>query len=1013
MADTAGSSGGSGGGGGGQRPDLRLDGKSEQGFCAFFNRLPEAPAAGDSLESRTLRLFERNGGEFYSVHGEDALYVAQTVYKTTTVIKHLGGKGDNGLPSCTLSRLATEAFLRESLLVNQHRVEIWAPQQGSASSWKVMRRASPGNLQDVEDLLGADAAGSSANASSSMPSAPVVMAIRIGSSAEILVLGAAMCDPSGRVMSVVEFMDNELYSNLESLAIQLNVKECLVPPATAADVQLRKLKAVLERSGIVTTELKRSDFATSDIEQDLNRLLAHSSSDGTTVDDGINSVPVNVATLPEFELKIALGCIAACIKYLSLLSDESNHGRFALKRHHLSDYMKLDAAAVRALNLVPMPGDGSNTSISLFGLLNKCKTIQGSRLLAQWLKQPLLNTTEINDRLALVELFVNNYELRTSLQNDALQSMPDLIRLTKRLLKGNAGLQEVVRVYQVITRIPVLVDTLQQFASNDMDIDQNGDGLKSGEYLLNEWFTSPLTVISEKLYKLQEMVETTVDLKMADQHEYMIKPQFDQVLVELRSKIDESMSEMINEQQRVSNALNMEMDKKLKLEKTNVHGYCLRLTRTDATVLRNKSTQYIELATQKTGVYFTTTTLRQLGKEYATATDEYNKTQTLLVKEIVAVVASYHPIMEHLNSIIAKLDVLLSFAHVSVHAPTPYVRPNIIKPAESENDDDNGCIVLDSARHPCLEVQDDVAFIPNNVNITRKESSFSIITGPNMGGKSTYIRQVGVIVLMAQIGCFVPCSSADITIVDCILARVGAGDSQLRGISTFMAEMLETASILRTATRNSLIIIDELGRGTSTYDGFGLAWAISEHIITQTKSFCLFATHFHELTAIANEHSGVANLHVTVRTSDNEIALLYRVKPGVCDQSFGIHVAQMANFPDSVVRLARRKAAELEDFGDYKAEDSVHAKMKEQMNSYTPDQIEQGYQIVHEFMTAFKAKMDEHNADEEYDTSDMFEVDQQVKASVKMLQELYAEFETRINASPFARDLIEGQLALA
>jgi len=547
--------------------------------------------------------------------------------------------------------------------------------------------------------------------------------------------------------------------------------------------------------------------------------------------------------------------------------------------------------------------------------MNKCKTAQGTRLLLQWLKQPLLDIKEIRKRQDIVGIFTDQMEIRQKLQDDFLKKIPDLNRLAKRFQKKIASLQDVVRLYQVVLSLPSIISTLSSL--------EGEEELK----LIKETFTSKLTQCCEDLDKFQAMVETTVDLEQVANHEYIIKPEFDEKLQELRT----SMEGLWTEISKFPGKVGSDLDMTVKLESSQQYGCYLKIGRKESSKLRGNS-QYIELSTTKSGVYFTTSKLKNLSDKYNALKQEYEERQSSLVKDVVTIVATYCPVMEDVNEIIAQLDVYISLAYVGVQAPTPYIKPILRNKGEGE-------IILKAARHPCMEVQDDVAFIPNDVNILKNKSTFQIITGPNMGGKSTYIRQIGVIVLMAQVGCFVPCNYAEISLCDAILARVGAGDSQLKGVSTFMAEMLETAAIIKTATENSLIIIDELGRGTSTYDGFGLAWAISEYISTKIRCPCLFATHFHELTTLSEKVPSVANYHVTAHTSQNAITLLYKVIPGVCDQSFGIHVAELARFPDKVVQLAKRKAEELEDFAN-----------NSNPNKRSKDEIEEGEKIIEEFL---------------------------------------------------------------
>lgn len=878
------------------RPDLKFgDNLEERKFYSRFSQLPKS--------TNTVRFTDHK--DYFTAIDEDADLIADAIFKTHSVIKT--NQNRNNRYVTIAPQVLLNNVLKYCLIENNYKVEIY-----DSKSFNLIVMGTLGNLEALSNEYNVDLESMVLDASS-----PVTAAVKFSATGSGRRVGICLVDLSNSSIRVSEFDDNDLFSNLESLLIQLGVKEVIFPsnydPESKQMTDVIKLFQTLDKVGVVMSSLKSSVFSNKDLEQDLIKLL---SKEDTNVELILGSKGIN-----SNDHQLSFSCLNALISYLDLLNYDGETRTFSIENYNLQNYMKLDSSTLNALNIFPVKqamnlNVQSNQVSSIFELLNKCKISSGSRLLSQWLKQPLTNYDQIVERQNLVEKLIDDTNLRVFIDREFLPQVPDIKRLLKRIntnLKKsgheNKKLEDVVRLYQLFLNLPDLIEILKLSTEED-----------TYKQLIETNWLSPITTTYEQLKQFQGLVETAIDLspltsaKVDLTTDFNVNPDFEESLKDVASRLQQKEDEIREQHQIVGDDLNMELDKKLKLENHQIHNWCFRVTRNDSVVLRG--TNYKELQTVKAGVFFTNKQLSILSKEHSDILQEYNTKQKEIIQEILLVTLTFEPIFHSLSMVLSHIDVLVAFANTTILSPIQYVKPTLIPLSEATEGEsfDKRCIDLKNSRHPILEAQDDVNFIANDVNLSNSDKNFAIITGPNMGGKSTYIRQIGIIALMSQIGCFIPCDEpAKIPIFDSILSRVGAGDSQLKGLSTFMIEMLETSSILSNATQNSLIIIDELGRGTSTYDGFGLAYSILEYIIKAKQCFTLFATHFHELTELNTKYEKIQNLQVkALIDGQEEITLIYKVEPGISSKSFGINVAELVKFPSKIVNMAERKASELQ-----------------------------------------------------------------------------------------------------
>jgi len=582
---------------------------------------------------------------------------------------------------------------------------------------------------------------------------------------------------------------------------------------------------------------------------------------------------------------LAIGCIGSILHYLEQSKKQIINHIEKIKFYTKNEFMLLDNATIRNLELVNNLQDNTSER-TLFSVLDFTCTPQGARLLKRNILQPLINIDSIKERQNLVNLFFENNELRKKLRT-TLSKITDIERLTTKIALNKANPKELIALKNALINSMEIKKLISEF-----------------EPLKN--LAQNMPDMSDIISLLEKSIEENAPIQISDGN--IIKDGFNETLDKYRKAATEGknwIAQLQNEEIKRTGI------NSLKIRYNKVFGYYIEITKPNLHLVPK---DYIRKQTLSNAERFTFPKLQEYEELILTSTEKIIELEKNLFLKIIEKLKENLSAIKKIAQTIAEIDFYTSLAECAK------VR-NYVKPIITNNDK----IIIKNGRHPVVEaIIKNEPFIPNDTELDNDENRILIITGPNMAGKSTYIRQTALIVLLAQMGSFVPADYAEIGIVNRIFTRVGASDNIARGESTFLVEMNETANILNNADEKSLIIMDEIGRGTSTYDGLSIAWAVIEYIYNKKYigSKTLFATHYHELTQLSQE-KGIKNYNVLVREWNDKVIFLRKVVPGAADKSYGIHVAQLAGLPEQVIKRAKQILSELES-------DKIHNKILSQ-----------------------------------------------------------------------------------
>jgi DNA mismatch repair protein MutS len=661
--------------------------------------------------------------------------------------------------------------------------------------------------------------------------------------------GIGFCDISTGEFLTTEIHEENILNELE----RLNPAEIIFPMS-------------LEESEFIG-KLKRQDFIVNSYD---DRFFYHEKALDTLKQH------FRVLNMEGFGIRseLMLNSCGALLSYIKETQKSALEHINRLKEYKLEDYMFLDNATIRNLELLKDIMGKENSS--LLTVLDKTITPMGKRLIKKWLVSPLVDKKAIEKRLDSVEELKEKIVLRAELR-DSLQKIYDIERLIGRVSFGNANPKDLISLKQSLFFIPRMKKLLEETETEELKEISKIPDLRTAEEIIEKGIKEePNTVIREG---------------------NIIKEGYNQELDELREvtrNVKRYLAEL-EEKEREKTGI-----KSLKIRYNKIFGYYIEVTKAN---LHLVPSYYIRKQTQVNSERFITEELKEKESKILGAQERIFELEYELFIDILNKLKSYIDKIQVTAIKIAKLDCFISFAQIAQHN-------NFCKPRLNSD----GILRIEEGRHPVIEAFSEVDFIPNSCFLDNKKRTM-IITGPNMAGKSTYLRQTALICLMCQTGCFVPAKNANLPIIDRVFSRIGAYDDLVHSKSTFMVEMNETANILNNATEDSLVVLDEIGRGTSTFDGVSLAWAIAEYLNNKIKAKTLFATHYHHLNKMEENFEGIKNYNISVRESQEEIIFLRKIVEGGTDKSYGIQVARLAGIPKEVIESAKQtmNLIEIED----------------------------------------------------------------------------------------------------